>query len=536
VRGGRFLELGGRDRLLLRAAVLPGEHARSAWLEWIAGVELEKLPFDEARMLPRVYANLATHGWSECLPPRLRGKYRWVWTSNHMRGHAVTPALAALADAGIPTMLLKGAALLASERCAWGAREMGDVDILVPVDSAVAAARALEAAGWSGQSGVTPEFLARRLLTRRHGWNYEGETPHANLDLHWHAFEGVRVSQLDNELFRRARRVHFAGTELFALDDCDQALHLIEHASHGEPAHRLGWIADTATVLEHVEPARFARRARELETYELAREALETVAAVLDAPWSQAIRAGLARHRPSVHERVLGYTETGTIAGRTFPRLSELVRSALVHGRGARDPLRRLRRVAQRRIEPGLCAHPLLSAVLALFGRPRRVEVLALRVSGPLGRPPALRAVHPGQWLELTTAGVVDRVAGPGWSWPTADGVWTDGADARLALDVAAPRGRPLALEFRFGRDASRSPNPCALVLVNGRPLTEWRFGAGSRYTPQRLSIPAWLADWCRPIDVAIRPVLPFTPESRDRGPGDARPSVQLYALRLVED
>lgn len=515
--------------------MLPGEQARSAWLDWIPDVELEELPFDEARLLPRVYANLSAYGWAECLPPRLRGKYRWVWTSNQLRGHAVTPALQTLVDAGIRTVLLKGAALLASGRCAWGAREMGDVDVLVPDRSVVAAARALDDAGWTGQNGVTPDFLARRLVARRHGWNYEGETPHANLDLHWHAFESLRAWQLDAELFRHARRVCFAGVDVLALDDGDQALHLIEHASHSEPAHRLAWIADAVTVLEHVEPAQFARRARELDLYELAREALDTMATALQTPMLDSIRSGFARQRPAARERLLGYTESGTVAGRTLPRLSELVRSALVQGAVARHPLQGVRRVLRRRIEPGLCTHPTLSAAFALFGRPRRAEVLVLRGFGPLGRPPASRALPLDEWVELTSAGALDRVAGAGWSWPMPDGVWTDGADARLALDVAVPRGHPLTLEFRFGPDASRSPNPRAVVLVNGRPLAEWRFAPDRPYTPHRLTIPAWLADWCRPIDVAIRPVLPFMPDRRDRGPGDARPSVQLYAVRIAD-
>jgi hypothetical protein len=115
------------------------------------------------------------------------------------------------------------------------------------------------------------------------------------------------------------------------------------------------------------------------------------------------------------------------------------------------------------------------------------------------------------------------------------EGVWTDGAEARLALDIAVPRGRPLVVEFRFGDDARHSPNAHAIVHVNGRPLAEWRFGTVSEYTPDGLAIPAWLADWCRPIDVAIRPLQPFAPRNRLSGPGDIRPSVQLRAVRVVE-
>ncbi len=227
-------------------------------------------------------------------------------------------------------------------------------------------------------------------------------------------------------------------------------------------------------------------------------------------------------------------TETGTIRGRSFPRLSELARAAAVHGDETR-PIRAARDMFRRRIEPALCRYPAVSAALALVGRPRRIEVAALRGLGPFARPPAPRALRPGEWIELTTAAALDRVAGSGWSWPMLDGVWTDGAEARLALDTTVPRGRQLAIEFRFGDDAHRSPNPRAVVLVNGRPLAEWRFGSSGDYTPPRLDVPGWLGDWCRPIDVVIRPQQPFAPARRDRGPGDARPSVQLRAVRVVE-
>jgi Uncharacterised nucleotidyltransferase len=535
VSSPRFRELAPRDHLLLRAAVIPGAPGRAAWQEWFSGVVLDELPFDEARLLPRVFSNLATHGDAECLPPRLRGKYRWVWTSNQRRCHAVSPALQSLTDAGIPTMLLKGAALLATGRCAWGAREMGDVDILVPPGYEADAANVLDTTGWVAQSGVTPDFLARRLVPRRHGWNYARDAPHGHLDLHWHAFEGVRAPAVDAALFGNARRVDFGGVDLLALDDIDQVLHMIEHASHGEPAHRLMWIADIASVLARIDGKALVRRARRFDLRKLTSEALDIVATALGTPSTASIASMVTVGQPRPRERVLTYTETGMIRGRTFPRLSELVRAAAVHGTEARHPLQGARALLRRRIEPSLCTHPTLSAGLALFGRPRRIEVATLRVLGPLARPPAPCPLRPGEWLELTTASALDRVAGAGWSWPMPDGVWTDGAEARLALDISVPRSRPLALEFRFGENAHESPNARSIVLVNGRPLAEWRFDTEPEYTPRRLSIPGWLGDWCRPIDVAIRPRQVFMPANRRRAPGDMQPAVQLRAIRVVE-
>jgi hypothetical protein len=535
VSSSRFGEPTARDRLLLRAAVTSGPPARAAWEEWFSGVVLDDVPYDEARLLPQVFANLGANGAVECLPPRVRGNYRWVWTSNQQRCHAVAPALQSLVDAGIPTLLLKGAALLASGQCDWGAREMGDVDVLVPARRVADAASVLDAAGWLAQSGVTPDFLARRLALRRHSWNYEREAPHGNLDLHWHAFEGQRTADVAARLWGRARRVCFGGVELVCLDDLDQLLHTIEHASHGEPSHRLLWIADTARALDTIDGAELARRARQLGVHGLVNKALGVVADALGTPSAQSVAARVARCRAGSRERVLVFTETGTILGRCFPRLSEHLRAILVQGVKARRPANGMGVLIRRRIEPSLCARPALSTGLALAGRPRRVEVAVLRLLGPLARPPTRGVLAPGEWVDLTNASGIDRVAGAGWSWPLPEGAWTDGAESRLALDVAIPRGRPLALEFRFGAEAHMSPNPRVVVLVNGRPVVEWTFGAGPEPTAPRLEIPAWLADWCRPIDVVFRARRTFEPRSRDRGPGDIRRAAQLRAVRVIE-
>jgi len=523
-----------RSCLLVRAAITPGVAARAAWDEWSSGVVLDDVPYEEARLLPQVFVNLSASGYGECLPPRVRGKYRWVWASNQLRCRAVAPALRSLRDAAIPTVLLKGAALLASGRCEWGAREMGDVDVLVPAGRAADAASVLDAAGWIAVSDVTPGFIARRLVMRRHSWNYWTDAPHGEVDLHWHAFEG-RGADVDAALWSRAQHARFGDVELLRLDHVDHLIHTIEHASHGEPAHQLVWLADVGRDLDRIDPAVLARRARELGVRDLMSDALAVVAAAVDTPAATSIAARVVATRATRRERALTSTGTGRVLGRDAPRLSEQLRTVLVQGAEARRPLHGAVTLLRRRVEPSLCARPVLSAGLALLGRPRRVEVAAMRWFGPFARPPTRGALAPDEWVDLTTADGVDRVAGPGWSWPMPEGVWSDGAEARLALDIAIPRGRALALEVVFGDHAHLSPNPRAAVLVNGRPVIHWTFGVGPEHTPALVPIPAWLADWCRPIDVAFRVLPPFSPRRPQFERGDVVRAVQLRAVRVVE-
>ena len=71
------------------------------------------------------------------------------------------------------------------------------------------------------------------------------------------------------------------------------------------------------------------------------------------------------------------------------------------------------------------------------------------------------------------------------------------------------------------------------MLLVNARPVLTWTFGVGPAHAPTEVRIPAWLADWCRPLDVAFRLLRPFE-DGRRLGPGDVQLGVQLRAVRVT--
>jgi len=518
-----FLEVNSRDRLLLRAAVGVGPSAETAWDDWSADVDIEVASYAEGRLLPRVFANLNAQGLGSRLPERMRGHYRWVWANNQLRAAAVAPALRALEDAGVATMLLKGGGLLAGDRCEWGAREMGDVDVLVPAGQAGRAAEILEDAGWRGVHGVTARYLAGRLVTRRHGWNFDGP-PSGDVDVHWHAFEGMHNKRADRELWAAARPTVFGGVSTRRLDDTYQLVHTIEHASHGEAAHRLMWLVDVAALLPHVDDARFERFVSSIGVHRVAVEGLAIAVGALDSERAATLRRRLSSSGPSPRERLLARTDDGGVAERV-PRLSELVRATLLRsGAGA---------VLRRRVEPDLVARPALSTTLALLGRPRRVEVALLRMLGPLSRPPQVRALATGQWIDVTPA-LLDHIGGPGWEWPEPDGaVWSDGAEARLLLNIDVSGRRDLIIQFLLGAHAHLSPNPSIAVLVNGRPVDGWQLGPEPERVARRVRVPAWLVDWCRPLEIVFKPHRAFDPRARDGAPGDRRRFIQLRALRV---
>jgi len=213
---------------------------------------------------------------------------------------------------------------------------------------------------------------------------------------------------------------------------------------------------------------------------------------------------------------------------------SELVRAAVVNGVSLRHALRGANAIARRRFEPSLRRSPVLGSLPALSPRLRRLEVGWIRRFGPIARPPAPAPVPRGTWIDLTDAHWRAAVAGPGWSWPELDGggIWADGSEARLVLDVDIPRGEDVLLEFELGRHADVSPNPFVTVFVNARPVTGWELEAHSERGPRRVEIPAWLADWCRPIEVTFRPREAFDPGCRS-GVNDDRWFVPVTRVRV---
>jgi hypothetical protein len=117
-----------RQELLLRAALLPTAEAGAAWSEWAAGPAMDNLDEGSYRLLPLVYRNLKAQRIQHRLMGTLKGLYRRAWCENQLLFHRTVGVLESLRKAGIPTLLLKGAALALEYYKDLGARPMSDLD------------------------------------------------------------------------------------------------------------------------------------------------------------------------------------------------------------------------------------------------------------------------------------------------------------------------------------------------------------------------------------------------------------------------
>src|SRR5712691_11019679 len=120
------------QQLLLRAALLPDERARAAWEALGPGFDPDRLDSDSKGLLGLLFRNLRKLGVEDPRLGRFKGIYRLTWFKNQLLFHAADGLLAALERADIPTILLKGAALVTTAYRDVGLRAMADFDILIP--------------------------------------------------------------------------------------------------------------------------------------------------------------------------------------------------------------------------------------------------------------------------------------------------------------------------------------------------------------------------------------------------------------------
>ena len=300
-----------RQDLLLKAALLQGPAAVAAWEQWKLHVDTEPLDEDSHRLLPLLYRALHARGLSSPEMGRLEGVYRRTWYENSLRFHAAVRVLQALHDAGIKTMLLKGAALILRHYRDYGLRPMADFDILVPTHQASAAIEVLKTLGYAPVFESVGITEAEALATG-HAYpfrNADGQ----ELDLHWHVFY-QRVDRVtDAELWASALPVTLHGVPTRTLSAGDQLLHVCVHGTQrawwgGERAPNLRWVADAMMILrsapEDLNWNRILAQAQRLQFVLPLREALGYLSTILDAPVPADVLRRIHRMPVSLGERI----------------------------------------------------------------------------------------------------------------------------------------------------------------------------------------------------------------------------------------
>lgn len=302
---------------LLQAAFAPTPIARTAFLAWASENDFESLRWEEMRLLPMVSERLDGLEPPSALRPRLVGIAKQIWTRSHLLVAESAPAVEALANARIPTMLIKGAALYAEAMPLARRRILGDVDILVPPNDFERALEILVATGWQSSRDLSPIFL-RQVARRRAGINLvQGER--GEIDLHHVPLHFTRTNAaLEQAVWDMARPASLAGITVLIPDAIDMLIFALGHSAGSTMGD---WIVDVIARLN--DPAfdwkTFALRISERGLAPLVESRLAWLEATLFLDVARA-REGMRYSRSTFAERLKAYA---TARPKKERRLSE---------------------------------------------------------------------------------------------------------------------------------------------------------------------------------------------------------------------
>jgi Uncharacterised nucleotidyltransferase len=263
-----------QQETLLRAALARGADARRAWAEWKSALD-DSLDLASRRMLPLLYRNLKAEGVEDPLMERLKDAYLRNWSRNQLVFRHMAAVLRSLNDAGLKTLLLKGAPLVLLYYRDYGARAMADLDVLVPTEQALIALDLLKRNGWK-RADPWPEILHESYISVGNAACFS-DASGRQLDLHWHVLPECCREDADEDFWSRTIPVAFHGISTSTLDPADQLLHLCAHGVRWDPVPSFRWIADAVTLIRAEPRLDWGRVAQQAEKRRLVwpvREAL----------------------------------------------------------------------------------------------------------------------------------------------------------------------------------------------------------------------------------------------------------------------
>lgn len=217
--------------------------ARLAWNAWLAAEPLFGSDAASNHLLPLMLARLETWGGFEAERRRIVGLVRYYWLFQQLLKRGLESALCAFADAGIDTLLLKGAALSVGTY-RDGHRPMNDLDLLVRRDQADAAIGVLVATGW------TPRFPdPGRFVRVVHACCF-GNPSGIELDLHVSPFHERPLAPSEFLAIAAAGERVLVGTRQ-TLVPCpsDQFLFTCAHGMRHADVAPFRWLVDACLLL-----------------------------------------------------------------------------------------------------------------------------------------------------------------------------------------------------------------------------------------------------------------------------------------------
>lgn len=238
------------QELLLKACLFSGSLAQDAWTKWTSSVHLQEIDSASYKLLPLVACNRDLTHIQEPIFKHCKALHRKTWITNRIHFEKTVPFLLELQRHVDKIVLLKGIAMIIQYYRDFGARVIGDLDLLIPRASAPIAASILHASQWVCQVSRL-NIGASEQLDRWHALNFVHQGG-MNLDLHWSL--SLESSPFLDEAVLQASVPHPIHQHTFYLPAPSDLL--LQTCVHGikpcqEPLIR--WVADAMTLLKHAE-------------------------------------------------------------------------------------------------------------------------------------------------------------------------------------------------------------------------------------------------------------------------------------------
>lgn len=236
---------------LLKAGLLAGQEALSAWQDWSQAIDLDNVDPASFNLLPKLSRNMEQFKLTHPLIKRISGVYRSSWARNQLNLFNVIDLLKTLQSHGVKEMLLlKGAAMTLFYYDDYGVRPMGDIDILVPIEQVQLCISVLNQLGW--RSNNIPEgAINQNYTSKRHAIGFRKKSAYPeHIDLHWHIFLEYAGKPQQNHFFVNKQKRVINNFTFYTIPNEYLFLQTCVHGIKTSSVPLIRWIMDTVTILQ----------------------------------------------------------------------------------------------------------------------------------------------------------------------------------------------------------------------------------------------------------------------------------------------
>jgi len=221
--------------------------ALDRFLAWQETIDFLDLDHGSYRLYPHLWRRVKDLVPDHPFLGRLKGNYRRTLYRNQLLFRSAHGALATLAGAGIPAIVLKGAASVGRRLVQAGLRPMADVDLLIrPADLPRAVGLLIPQLR---PLAADPGYMAGLLAVRSERGFYDRFA--LEIDLQWRLLGNwVGVADDDDPFWDAAEPGDFQGMAARFLCTTDHFFHVVVHGMQWNPVPSIRWITDAMEILD----------------------------------------------------------------------------------------------------------------------------------------------------------------------------------------------------------------------------------------------------------------------------------------------